>query len=422
MDISTTPVWFVDVVNADIVSGWLVSDPASRIDVEVSVNGRVVGHALRGLPRPDVKQQFADRPGAADSGFAYVFAPGDLTPASENTVAVRLSGQDLAPHVTRVPVVTSATHQREQAIGPLPAPVLALLTELSPQYRTTNWSDDLMASAVEDVIWLWNRGSKKLKGLYPYLRYLSAMHQHARLVERHYPRANRKRSLAEKDGATVQSSWLEMIAIAHHLCVLDSYDVGGVVLEFGCFKGFSTSVLSYACGLLNRPMHVFDSFAGLPPSPDGYYQAGDFAGDYEEVVGNVTEFGAARPVTFHRGFFSDTVPVWTREPVACVWMDVDLESSARDALVVIDSLDRRGALFSHECAPANFEHFAPRSAPGPSDVVQPIVDAFTGAGRSPRGRFISGNTGAFWDNADGIPVLSPDALWRLSGAARSLAD
>ena len=31
MNISTAPVWFVDVVNADIVSGWVVSDPASRL-------------------------------------------------------------------------------------------------------------------------------------------------------------------------------------------------------------------------------------------------------------------------------------------------------------------------------------------------------------------------------------------------------
>jgi hypothetical protein len=74
-------------------------------------------------------------------------------------------------------------------------------------------------------------------------------------------------------------------------------------------------------------MDVFDSFEGLPPSGSTYYRAGEFAASFDEVVRNVTEFGHPDVVTFHPGFFSESVPGWTRRPAACLWMDVDLEQS-----------------------------------------------------------------------------------------------
>jgi hypothetical protein len=318
-----------------------------------------------------------------------------------------------------VPVIGSTA--REPAAGPFAAPVLALLQELGPAYRHADWSDALMRGAVEDIAYLVRSGSKRLKGLYPYLGYLAACLQHARIVERQFPRTNDARTPLDKDGSAVQSSGLEMGAIAHHLWVLKSHGVEGAVVEFGCFKGFSTAILSFACALLGQRLHVFDSFAGLPPSNDGYYRAGDFAGCYDEVVSNVTEFGRIDAVTFHRGFFAESVPVWKREPVACLWLDVDLASSARDALRLFPSLHVRGVVFSHECRARHFQGGAPVPVPGPVDLVQPIVDAFTASGRTPVGRFVVGDTGAFWDSIHGVPVSSREALDALEAVALSLA-
>jgi hypothetical protein len=94
-------------------------------------------------------------------------------------------------------------------------------------------------------------------------------------------------------------------------------------------------------------------------------------------------------------------------------MDVDLEQSAIDALNIFTRLDRRGALFSHECEPESFSAGRPVPHRGSDDVVGPIADAFSSVGRQPVGVFLSGHTGAFWDEQDGIPVLRPEPFARL---------
>ena len=45
----------------------------------------------------------------------------------------------------------------------------------------------------------------------------------------------------------------------------------------------------------------------------------------------------------------------------------------------------------------------------PDAVIVPIVQAFASHGRRAVGRFVGGNTGAFWDSRQGLPVLSADA-------------
>ena len=75
----------------------------------------------------------------------------------------------------------------------------------------------------------------------------------------------------------------------------------------------------------------------------------------------MTAFGQPEPVTFHAGFFSDSVPRWTRKSVACLWMDVDLEQSAADALAVPTSI--REAPCSHTSASPRLRS---RTSSGPS--------------------------------------------------------
>jgi len=49
----------------------------------------------------------------------------------------------------------------------------------------------------------------------------------------------------------------------------------------------------------------------------------------------------------------------------------------------------------------------------PDSVIPAIVDRFAQLGTPVTGRFLSGNTGAFWRGDSGIPVLSSSALLRL---------
>jgi hypothetical protein len=101
----------------------------------------------------------------------------------------------------------------------------------------------------------------------------------------------------------------------------------------------------------------------------------------------------------------------------CIWMDVDLESSSREAMAVFPYLPPLSCVFSHEWSEENFSGdriIAPR---GPESVIPPIVAAFGGAGRRVTGRFIGGQTGCFWDIDRGIPPLPTPSLLRLRDLA-----
>jgi hypothetical protein len=256
--------------------------------------------------------------------------------------------------------------------------------------------------------------------LHKHLVLLGQLWLRAAFVERYFPRENAGADPDAKDRSAVQNSAVEVYAVAAHLATVAAHGVDGPLLEFGCFKGFSTAILSDACHQLGRTLHVFDSFAGLPPSASAYYRAGDFAGSRAEVEANVANYGRPAAVAYHEGFFADSVPKASLPDVAQLWMDVDLESSARDAMSVLPHLDRRGAVFSHECPAEAFIGDRIVSERSPETVIPPILDAFAARGRPIAGRHVHGHTGAFWDAEVGIPVLPTSALLRLRDLALEL--
>jgi hypothetical protein len=160
-------------------------------------------------------------------------------------------------------------------------------------------------------------------------------------------------------------------------------------------------------------MHVFDSFEGLPPSASTYYGAGDFAGSLEEVRANVELFGALPSVTFHKGFFSESLQRMTPPDLMCLWMDVDLESSAQDLLVAMDQLAPEGNVFSHECTADIFKGGRVVSERSVDNPIPPVLEKFEALGRPLTGVFIAGNTGAFWAREGGAPVVVNHLLMKL---------
>ena len=163
-------------------------------------------------------------------------------------------------------------------------------------------------------------------------------------------------------------------------------------------------------------MHIFDSFAGLPESESAYYNKGDFYGEYDEVRRNVEIFGSPQAVTYHKGYFSDTVQPEGFPRLLSMWLDVDLQSSSRDAMLIADKVDALGAVFSHECTPDNFSENGIVANGGPESPVAPIVERFSEMKVPLAGRFVTGSTGAFWRKQGGIPVLSNAVLLRLVNA------
>jgi hypothetical protein len=414
----------LDSVSGSSLEGWALG-PNGTCQVEVLVDGRVVGHATTGLARPDVAAALQLR-GSEGSGFAYAFKPEDFgdSAGERAQVGVRLVDDDRKHDSESIPVprLRPASEISRLPRSPFPPSISTVLLRASAALRSQSdlTKGAAIAEALELLKWLATRAPRPLEGLHRYLAYLRSLDSHGRYVDKYFPRTNLL-SGSQRDLASVLTGLRELLPIAHHLYVLADSGVPGGLLEFGCYKGFSTAVLSFACRQLGLRMEVFDSFSGLPEVGSTYYIPGDFTGTLDEVTGNVSGFGASDCVTFHKGFFSESVPRWTRKPAACIWMDVDLERSVQDTLPVFGSLDVRGALFSHECIVEDFQDGRVVVRRGSDHVVGAIVDGFVAArGVPPTGTFIAHHTGAFWSEATGIPVLGADAVDSLLALARAL--
>ena len=97
----------IDHANQDYISGWALF-PEGVMSVEVFVDNRRVGGAEYGAYRADVGDQYTDIPSAANSGFSYLFAPGDVLEAGKPAASVHvvchsLSGKTCASPSVEIP-------------------------------------------------------------------------------------------------------------------------------------------------------------------------------------------------------------------------------------------------------------------------------------------------------------------------------
>jgi O-methyltransferase len=132
----------------------------------------------------------------------------------------------------------------------------------------------------------------------------------------------------------------------------------GVVVEAGCYRGASTAKFSLAADIAGRELVVFDSFQGLPDNNEPHdrsifggsvrFQKGDYRGTLDEVKANVSRFGSINRCRFVPGWFDDTMPRFM-EPVAAIYLDVDLASSTRSCLKYLyPLLEPGGVLLSQD--------------------------------------------------------------------------
>jgi O-methyltransferase len=131
-------------------------------------------------------------------------------------------------------------------------------------------------------------------------------------------------------------------------------DRPGVIVEAGCYKGGSAAKLSLGARLAGRPLHLFDSFAGIPDNreltDDGepYFPPGSWAGGEEEVRENLARHGEVLACVIHHGLFEETMQDFD-EPVAVAYLDVDLAASTRTCLKhLYPRLVPGGTLFSQD--------------------------------------------------------------------------
>jgi O-methyltransferase len=119
--------------------------------------------------------------------------------------------------------------------------------------------------------------------------------------------------------------------------------VAGDVVECGCLFGGCSIFLRRLldqCGLIDRHLHVFDTFDGFPEgsfdSKGGEIGIGPRFEDFRSVVEeNVAANSRADGVTFHQGMVENTLPTAELGRLSLVRLDTDFYASTRVELTVL---------------------------------------------------------------------------------------
>jgi len=134
--------------------------------------------------------------------------------------------------------------------------------------------------------------------------------------------------------------------------------IKGCFVEAGCYKGGSTAKFSLATAITKRKLIVFDSFEGIPETYEKHdkdiwgrltgFKKGDYCGTLTEVRENVLKYGNLNVCEFIKGWFEDTMPNF-KQPIAGIYLDVDLASSTRTCLKYLyPLLEPGGVLYSQD--------------------------------------------------------------------------
>lgn len=158
-------------------------------------------------------------------------------------------------------------------------------------------------------------------------------------------------------------------ALSEGVAAVYGYDVDGVIAEFGTMSGRTATGLARAIASCDRhlahavsmyahsprKLYLFDSFVGLPPSPedsvdgrsphvrDRVWSAGTCQGvSIDELTRMIAEHLPRERIEIVPGWFADTVPALADDlRFALLHIDSDLYSSAMD---IMGSLFSRGMI------------------------------------------------------------------------------
>ncbi len=144
-----------------------------------------------------------------------------------------------------------------------------------------------------------------------------------------------------------------------------SMNVPGDIVECGCFAGGSSAKLSIIAKLRGKKLIVCDSFEGLPEGGEvpvharrkvedvtESWPAGDYSVGLAGVRRNIETFGEISVCSFVKGWFNESLTSENLpETIGATFVDVDLNSSARDCLVALwPRLADGGIFYSHDTA------------------------------------------------------------------------
>jgi O-methyltransferase len=196
------------------------------------------------------------------------------------------------------------------------------------------------------------------------LKYWTALSGEAEYPRRHYDGEDLARQALKIVDAYTMTSYERMVTLWQQVRYLDGAGIAGCLVECGTWRGGAMGMMALAhlaSGSPSRPLHLFDSFEGLP-EPDAAKDgemAAEYAGgrtsgalasigqcvgaleDNRRLLGEIIGYPQAL-THYHVGWFQDTVAPAAREvgPIALLRLDGDWYESTKiclEALIPIVS-------------------------------------------------------------------------------------
>jgi len=124
-----------------------------------------------------------------------------------------------------------------------------------------------------------------------------------------------------------------------HIChyVMETEHLEGDVVEFGCHEGYTARMIN---ALTNRPVHVYDSFMGLPRA-EGH--GGEMSSSVESFLLTFRSYNVPIPI-IHKGWFEQLTESDIPLKISFAHLDGDLKTSTESALRLIYNHLEKGAV------------------------------------------------------------------------------
>jgi O-methyltransferase len=133
----------------------------------------------------------------------------------------------------------------------------------------------------------------------------------------------------------------ELRVILRELETVLKKGVDGDVVELGCYVGTTSLFLQRMLRNTSKTLHVYDSFAGLPPkvaadaSPAGeQFKAGELTASKAQLVKYFKQAGLPLPV-IHKCWFEELTVADTPNSISFAFLDGDFYTSIMASLKVV---------------------------------------------------------------------------------------
>ncbi len=133
----------------------------------------------------------------------------------------------------------------------------------------------------------------------------------------------------------------ELRVIVRELQKVLAAGVSGDVVELGCYVGTTSLFLQRTLAGTGKTLHVYDSFAGLPPkavqdsSPAGeQFKQGELTATKAQLIKHFKQAGLPLPV-IHKAWFEELTVADTPDRICFAFLDGDFYTSILASLRVV---------------------------------------------------------------------------------------